>query len=226
VVKNGKYDLACRGIRMSSVGICDGGGKPFGEEIHLQLGGGRLLYAQEKEIRFLMLSTRACANVTKQARGKYTSCRCWRGHVVNAMKATKAVIGGEGMAASFFPDLHYGRDVLDGDTLFSETHLAQKKIKASELRAQYPAYVISKNKIELTPQINVNKSSEDVKASISMKISHLRWRKIDFDNNGSGFTSAINTGAHYSHLCESRAELKPMRLAKKIIRRHSRAYRS
>ena len=71
------------------------------------------------------------------------------------MKSSKAVIGGEGNGGIIYPDSHYGRDSLVGVALFL-THLAEKKMKCSELRATYPNYFMSKNKIQLTPEINVD----------------------------------------------------------------------
>lgn len=72
------------------------------------------------------------------------------------MKANHAVIGGEGNGGIIYPELHYGRDALVGIALFL-THLAQTGKTTSMLRATYPNYYISKNKIELTPEINVDK---------------------------------------------------------------------
>jgi phosphomannomutase len=71
------------------------------------------------------------------------------------MKATNCVIGGEGNGGVIYPASHYGRDALVGIALFL-THLAKSGKKCSELRASYPPYFISKNKIELTPQIDVD----------------------------------------------------------------------
>ena len=76
-------------------------------------------------------------------------------NVVNKMKAENAVIGGEGNGGVIYPELHYGRDSLVGIALFLSL-LAERKIKASELRDGYPKYTISKNKIQLTPDINVD----------------------------------------------------------------------
>ncbi len=86
-------------------------------------------------------------------------------NVVTAMKETKSVIGGEGNGGIIVPDFHYGRDAMIGIALFL-THLAKSKKKASELRAGYPQYFISKNKIELTPQIDVDKVLEEAKVTL------------------------------------------------------------
>ncbi|MFM2009753.1 MAG: hypothetical protein RLZZ479_143, partial [Bacteroidota bacterium] len=76
-------------------------------------------------------------------------------NVVELMKKNSAIIGGEGNGGIIYPELHYGRDSLVGVALFL-THLANKKMKVSALRASYPEYYMSKNKIELTPQIDVD----------------------------------------------------------------------
>jgi phosphomannomutase len=76
-------------------------------------------------------------------------------NVVDKMKSSEAVIGGEGNGGIIYPDSHYGRDSLVGVALFL-SHLAEKKMKCSKLRATYPDYFMSKNKIQLTPEINVD----------------------------------------------------------------------
>ena len=87
--------------------------------------------------------------------------------MVTKMKETNAVIGGEGNGGVIYPELHYGRDALVGIALFL-THLAKEKKSISQLRDSYPKYTISKNKIELTPDIDVDK----ILMFISMNYSH------------------------------------------------------
>ncbi|MFM7467806.1 MAG: phosphoglucosamine mutase, partial [Crocinitomicaceae bacterium] len=84
-------------------------------------------------------------------------------NVVSKMKEIGAVIGGEGNGGVIYPELHYGRDSLVGIALFL-SHLAHKKMNVSSLRDSYPSYVISKNKIELTPEINVDLILEKIAA--------------------------------------------------------------
>ncbi|MFV8227178.1 phosphoglucosamine mutase, partial [Christiangramia aquimixticola] len=88
--------------------------------------------------------------------GKYNAAAVGEVNVVNQMKATEAVIGGEGNGGIIYPASHYGRDALVGIGLFL-THLAKFGKSISMLRATYPNYYISKNKIELTPEIDVDK---------------------------------------------------------------------
>lgn len=100
-------------------------------------------------------STRALRDVTEAYGQSYFASAVGEVNVVTKMKAEKAVIGGEGNGGVIYPELHYGRDSLVGIALFLSL-LAERKQKVSELRNSYPAYTISKNKIELTPEIDVD----------------------------------------------------------------------
>jgi phosphomannomutase len=119
--------------------------------------------------------------VTEKHGGVYFSSAVGEVNVVEKMKSCEAVIGGEGNGGIIYPDSHYGRDSLVGVALFL-THLAEKKMKCSELRATYPNYFMSKNKIQLTPEINVdailtamaNKYSDE-------NVTTIDGVKIDFD---------------------------------------------
>jgi phosphomannomutase len=103
-------------------------------------------------------------------------------NVVEMMKANNAVIGGEGNGGVILPELHYGRDALAGIALFL-TLLAKSCIKCSELRASYPNYFISKNKIELTPQINVDEILVKMKTKYaSQPVNDIDGVKIEFGN--------------------------------------------
>ncbi|MFY8036486.1 MAG: phosphoglucosamine mutase, partial [Cyclobacteriaceae bacterium] len=131
---------------------------------------------------------------------------------------TKAVIGGEGNGGVIFPELHYGRDALMGIALFL-THLAKSKLKVSELRKTYPSYFISKNKIELTPQINVDEVLEKVKAKYaSEKINTADGVKIDFETEKEWVhLRKSNTEPIIRIYAESQNEKKADALAKRII---------
>ena len=100
-------------------------------------------------------STRALRDVTEKHGGKYHASAVGEVNVVKMMKETSAIIGGEGNGGIILPELHYGRDALVGIALFL-THLAKKNSPISHLKASYPNYVISKNKIQLTPEIDVD----------------------------------------------------------------------
>ena len=102
-----------------------------------------------------MSSTRALRDVTEKQGCAYFASAVGEVNVVTMMKNQHAVIGGEGNGGIIVPDLHYGRDALIGIALFL-THLAKTKLTASALRASYPAYFMSKKKIELTPGLDVD----------------------------------------------------------------------
>jgi len=161
-------------------------------------------------------STRALRDVTEKAGGRYYASAVGEVNVVEMMKKENAAIGGEGNGGVIYPELHYGRDALVGIALFL-THMAKKSMKCSELRATYNNYYISKNKIELTPEIDVDDilakmegrySSEDVISIDGVKISfgkewvHLR---------------KSNTEPIIRVYAESDSEGKAATLANKII---------
>ena len=100
-------------------------------------------------------SSRALRDVTRAHGCEYNAAAVGEVNVVTKMKATNAIIGGEGNGGVIYPASHYGRDALVGIALFL-THLAKKQMKTSELRASYPPYFISKKKVELTPDIDVD----------------------------------------------------------------------
>jgi phosphomannomutase len=126
-------------------------------------------------------STRALRDVTEKAGGQYSAAAVGEVNVVTMMKETSAVIGGEGNGGVIYPDLHYGRDALVGIALFM-AHLAKSGMTVSRLRATYPNYIISKIKIELTPNINVDKVLEEVKKKYNKQpINTADGVKIEFD---------------------------------------------
>jgi len=104
-------------------------------------------------------------------------------NVVARMKAVNAVIGGEGNGGVIYPESHYGRDALVGAALFL-THLAKSGLKCSELRKTYPDYFISKNKIELTPEIDVDNILEKMKKLYqNEQVNDIDGVKIDFPSS-------------------------------------------
>lgn len=134
--------------------ICENG-EMFGEEYTLVSVADYVLRHTPGNTVSNMSSTRALRDVTIQHGCSYTASAVGEVNVVTAMKATNAVIGGEGNGGVIYPALHYGRDALVGIALFL-THLAHRGVKVSELRKEYPAYFISKNRIDLTPEIDVD----------------------------------------------------------------------
>ncbi len=128
-------------------------------------------------------SSRALRDVTEKHGGKYTAANVGEVNVVTTMKAENAVIGGEGNGGIIYPESHYGRDSLVGVALFL-THLAEKKMKVSELRASYPAYFMSKNKITLTPSLDVDGILEAMaKKYANEDVTTTDGVKVDFAEN-------------------------------------------
>jgi phosphomannomutase len=125
-------------------------------------------------------SSRALCDVTWKYGKTYSAAAVGEVNVVSKMKETKAVIGGEGNGGVIYPASHYGRDALVGIALFLN-HLAKSGKRCSELRKSYPDYFISKNKIELTPSIDVDAILQKIKEKYSSeKITDIDGIKIDF----------------------------------------------
>ncbi|MCO5258547.1 MAG: phosphoglucosamine mutase [Crocinitomicaceae bacterium] len=134
--------------------VCEDGSM-FGEEYTLVAVADYVLTHTPGATVSNLSSTRALRDITEARNLTYTAAAVGEVNVVQTMKDTHAIIGGEGNGGVIYPELHYGRDALVGIALFL-SHLAHKKMTASQLRDSYPRYTISKNKIELTPAINVD----------------------------------------------------------------------
>lgn len=193
-------------------------GKPFGEEYTLVAVADYILSKKRGNTVSNLSSTRALRDITENAGGQYHAAAVGEVNVVTKMKATHAVIGGEGNGGIIVPDFHYGRDALIGIGLFL-THLAKSKLKASELRKTYPPYFISKNKIELTPQINVDSVLEKVKKKYAQeKINTLDGVKIDFEKEKEWVhLRKSNTEPIIRIYAESKDRKQADRLAQRII---------
>ena len=128
-------------------------------------------------------STRALRDVTEKHGGKYTAAAVGEVNVTTKMKEVGAVIGGEGNGGVIYPESHYGRDALVGIALFLSS-LAQKGCKVSELRATFPEYQIAKNRIDLTPETDVDailvKVKEMFAKDASAQVNDIDGVKIDF----------------------------------------------
>ncbi|MBD0257621.1 MAG: phosphoglucosamine mutase [Cytophagales bacterium] len=162
-IEKGRYDL---GIVVDPdvdrlALVCEDG-RMFGEEYTLVAVADYVLKHKPGNTVSNLSSTRALRDVTEKAGGKYFASAVGEVNVVNAMKENKAVIGGEGNGGIIYPELHYGRDALVGIALFL-THLAQAGVPVSRLRKTYPDYHISKNKIELTPGLNVDEILDNIR---------------------------------------------------------------
>jgi phosphomannomutase len=193
-------------------------GKPFGEEYTLVVVADYILKKKKGNTVSNLSSTRALRDVTEKAGGQYHAAAVGEVNVVTKMKTVKAVIGGEGNGGVIVPDFHYGRDALMGIALFL-SHLAKSKLKVSELRKSYPAYFISKNKIELTPQINVDEVLEKIKAKyVHENINTIDGVKIDFEKEKEWVhLRKSNTEPIIRIYAESQDEKKADQLAQRII---------
>jgi phosphomannomutase len=154
--------------------------------------------------------------VTEKRGGVYTASAVGEVNVVNQMKAVDAVIGGEGNGGIIYPASHYGRDALVGIGLFL-THLANFGKTISRLRASYPNYYISKNKIELTPEIDVDKVLFEIKEKYKKhQINDIDGVKIDFEKEWVHLRKS-NTEPIIRIYSESESEATADHLAKKIM---------
>lgn len=128
-------------------------------------------------------SSRGLRDVTRNKGCQYSAAAVGEVNVVTKMKETGAVIGGEGNGGIIYPEIHYGRDALVGVALFL-TLMAKRGMKVSEIRASLPRYEIAKNKIELTPDIDVDAILNAVKEKYaSEEINDIDGVKIDFENS-------------------------------------------
>jgi phosphomannomutase len=198
--------------------ICEDG-TPFGEEYTLVAVADYVLQAgAQKNGNTVsnLSSTRALRDVTEKAGGKYFASAVGEVNVVAMMKEQNAIIGGEGNGGVIYPEMHYGRDALTGIALFL-THLAKSNMSALRLKSKYPHYVISKNKIELTADINVDKVLDAVKAKYkSQPINTVDGVKIEFDKEWVHLRKS-NTEPIIRIYAESDMEAKADHLAMKII---------
>lgn len=155
-------------------------GTMFGEEYTLVAVSDYVLSRTPGNTVSNLSSSRALREVTLSYGCEYNAAAVGEVNVVTKMKETNAIIGGEGNGGVIYPASHYGRDALVGIALFL-THLAKKKMKVSELRATYPAYFISKQKVELTPDIDVDGILQKVKTQFAQhEITDIDGVKIDF----------------------------------------------
>lgn len=155
-------------------------GTMFGEEYTLVAVADYILSKVGGNTCSNLSSSRALADVTVKHGGTYQASAVGEVNVVAKMKDTGAVIGGEGNGGIIYPELHYGRDALVGAALFL-TYLAKTGMKCSQLRATYPEYYMSKNKIQLTPDIDVDALLIKMKEKYSSeKVTDIDGVKIDF----------------------------------------------
>ena len=181
VMKSGKFDVGfVVDPDVDRLAIIAEDGSMFGEEYTLVSIADYVLQHTPGNTVSNMSSTRALRDVTNKYNCNYEASAVGEVNVVTRMKETNAVIGGEGNGGIIYPASHYGRDALVGIALFL-THLAGEKKTVSELRKTYPNYFMSKNKIQLTPQIDVDGVLAVIKGSYKQyEVNDIDGVKIDF----------------------------------------------
>ena len=195
--------------------VCEDG-TMFGEEYTLVAVADFVLSKKGGATVSNLSSTRALRDVTEKHGHKYYASAVGEVNVVEKMKEVNAVIGGEGNGGVILPELHYGRDALVGIALFL-THLANTKLKASELRDSYPKYTISKNKIELTPETNVDQILVKMAEKYSkQEVDSTDGVKIYFDKEWVHLRKS-NTEPIIRIYAESENDVKADQLAKNIM---------
>lgn len=156
-------------------------GSMFGEEYTLVAVADYVLQHTPGNTVSNLSSTRALRDVTEASGNTYQAAAVGEVNVVNLMKESKAVIGGEGNGGVIYPESHYGRDALVGIALFL-THLAKSGKDILALRRSYPNYFISKNKIDLTPELDIDALLDQVQEKYKAQpISTIDGVKIEFD---------------------------------------------
>ena len=181
VMKSGKFDVGfVVDPDVDRLAIIAEDGSMFGEEYTLVSIADYVLQHTPGNTVSNMSSTRALRDVTNKYNCNYEASAVGEVNVVARMKETNAVIGGEGNGGIIYPASHYGRDALVGIALFL-TQLAAEKKTVSELRKKYPNYFMSKNKIQLTPQIDVDGVLAVIKGSYKQyEVNDIDGVKIDF----------------------------------------------
>jgi phosphomannomutase len=195
--------------------VCEDGNM-FGEEYTLVAVADYILKNQKGNTVSNLSSTRALRDVTEKAGGEYHAAAVGEVNVVNQMKATNAIIGGEGNGGVIYPELHYGRDALAGIALFL-THLAKFGKPVSLLKSSYPNYFISKNKITLTPEMDIDALLLKVEEKYQKQPhSTIDGLKIEFDKEWVHLRRS-NTEPIIRIYSEGNSETVANNLANKII---------
>ena len=195
--------------------VCEDGSM-FGEEYTLVAVADFVLSKTPGNTVSNLSSTRALRDVTNNHNGSYEASAVGEVNVVDKMKATNAIIGGEGNGGVIYPEMHYGRDALIGVALFL-TQLAERKISAKTLRDSYPNYFISKNKIQLTPEIDVDAILTTLEEKYkNEQITTIDGLKIDFQE-GWVHLRKSNTEPIIRIYAESEGEEKANKFANDMI---------
>lgn len=161
--------------------VCEDGSM-FGEEYTLVACADYVLGKTKGNTVSNLSSSRALRDITQKHGGNYQASAVGEVNVVELMKETNAIIGGEGNGGIIYPASHYGRDSLVGVALFL-SHLANVNMSCKQLRDSYPSYFMSKNKIQLTPQINVDTILSTIAINYKNEdVSTIDGVKVNFEN--------------------------------------------
>jgi phosphomannomutase len=191
-------------------------GELFGEEYTLVAVADYILQNKKGATVSNLSSTRALRDVTVTHGGQYFASAVGEVNVVNTMKKENAVIGGEGNGGIIVPDLHYGRDALIGIALFL-THLAKTKLSCAELRASYPAYFMSKKKLDLNSEVSLEKIFHTLETAFKdFPINKVDGFKVDFENEWVHLRTS-NTEPIMRVYTEAKTQEAADQLAEKII---------
>lgn len=192
-------------------------GQMFGEEYTLVACADFVLSKTPGDTVSNLSSSRALRDLTQSHGQKYRASAVGEVNVVQLMKDTNAIIGGEGNGGIIYPEAHYGRDSLVGVALFL-TYLAEKKTLVSALKESYPVYFMSKNKIELTPDLDVDAILETVQENHKKEqITTIDGVKIDFPENWVHLRKS-NTEPIIRIYTEAKSQGEADELAQKMIR--------
>ncbi len=195
--------------------VCEDG-EMIGEEYTLVAIADYVLSKKKGNTVSNLSSTRALREITEKHGGSYSASAVGEVNVVEMMKQTDAVIGGEGNGGVILPELHYGRDALVGIALML-SHMAEKGQKLSEIKAELPAYEISKNKIQLNEGIDVDAILEELKEIYKEeKVSTIDGVKIDFEDEWVHLRKS-NTEPIIRVYSEGKNMNKAQALAQKVI---------
>lgn len=196
--------------------VCEDGSM-FGEEYTLVAVADYVLGKKKGNTVSNLSSTKALKDITEKHGGQYFAAAVGEVNVVAKMKEVEAVIGGEGNGGIIVPDFHYGRDALIGIALFL-THLCSSTKTTKQLRNAYPDYFISKNKIELDGNIDLNKIFSSLKEKYKAHtINTIDGLRIDFENDWVHLR-ASNTEPIIRIIAESNFETTAANIANKMIK--------
>ncbi|MBT8306462.1 MAG: phosphoglucosamine mutase [Maribacter sp.] len=191
-------------------------GEMFGEEYTLVACADYVLGKTKGNTVSNLSSSRALRDITQKHGGTYEAAAVGEVNVVSKMKANKAIIGGEGNGGIIYPESHYGRDSLVGTALFLML-MAEKGGTVKELRASYPSYFMSKKKIQLTPELDVDSILKTMAATYQNEdISTIDGVKIDFAENWVHLRKS-NTEPIIRVYTEAKSQSEANELADRII---------